>query len=208
MWQDIQVEINKKNNQVQSRKEGARAEVGNLSPPWYVYMGGHLAAIVWGQAEIARIESDLNGALNDRSRSTNGLKNLQWSGLTFEGNTLTWIQVWKPSAGTYVYSILNRLRAQLGNPTLYAFLKMGWKELSRIRTRSFKFSTSAHIGGHCLRQRGGHPYGHPRSTRQRARQRTLRTFSTNSINFCAWPMPATSSAIGTKARRSARRCST
>ena len=130
--QDLQADITKKNWEILFKKMGAQEEIDSLSPPWYVYFMGPLAVFAWREQEIARIERALNNAVNELTKSINSLKSLQSSGITFEGNALTWIQMVETVSENLgnVYIILNRLRAQLMNPTLYAsFIEMGWKEL-------------------------------------------------------------------------------
>lgn len=131
--QDLDGRINGTLDDMEKEKRAANEEAGRLSPPWYIYLEGPAGVLIWIENEKNNIQKKLNAALGDLDRSVKNLRDLQQSGLSFNGNSETWIQMCQQVSGDLgkVYNILSGIWGQLlEDPVLYAsFIKIEWAQL-------------------------------------------------------------------------------
>jgi hypothetical protein len=132
--QGLEAQINDCNNKITGARASADNDRHNLSPPWYVYIGGVIAVTAWTATEMKNISDRLDNTVNDLNGTIAGLKNHESSGITFAGQTMTWqTMVEKVSHDLFfIYNILTGVEGQLmENPSLYAqFMKVEWQQLA------------------------------------------------------------------------------
>ena len=131
--QGLDRNITTKRDQITSEQRRADSELSNLSPPWYVYLGGWIAVVAWMETEKAAIKNRLASAISSLNASIMQFEMLKNSGYTFEGNAQTWIemsQTISSNLGT-IYNIMTGVWGQLlEDPILYKeFLATEWDDV-------------------------------------------------------------------------------
>ncbi|KIP03750.1 hypothetical protein PHLGIDRAFT_129960 [Phlebiopsis gigantea 11061_1 CR5-6] len=131
--QGLDRSITEKSDAITSEKRRADAELDNLSPPWYVYLGGWIAVVAWMETEKASIKNRLASAINSLNASISQFEQMKNSGYTFEGNANTWIEMSQTISGNLgtIYNIMTGVWGQLiEDPILYRdFLSTEWDDV-------------------------------------------------------------------------------
>ncbi|GAM91041.1 hypothetical protein ANO11243_090880 [Dothideomycetidae sp. 11243] len=133
--QGLEQQIGSKNNDINTARASANAAMNNLSPPWYVYLGGGIGAAAWILSQQNDIRNDLNNKVNALNASIQDLQKLEQSGQSFNGSSLTWqTMVQQVSKNLFsVYEVLTNVQGQLmEDPNLYKqFISMEWDQLAQ-----------------------------------------------------------------------------
>lgn len=133
--QAIDREVRRVRDDMYARRRATESEISNLSPPWYVYLGGPAAIVTWMLVEENRLKSELSSALGTLQSKLDWLDRQRSSTASFQGHLLSWkdmtANVSSRLGGTY--NILSAMWGQLlEDPTLYAeLLATEWRDIVR-----------------------------------------------------------------------------
>ncbi|KAH0172301.1 hypothetical protein KCU67_g1787, partial [Aureobasidium melanogenum] len=132
-YRTCELQINSSNDKAKSAKAGADAEKSSLSPPWYIIITGAIGVTAWYVSERHKIDDNLSNTLNDLNANIDKFKQLEQSGASFDGNTLTWQKMVQTVSQDLfsVYSVLTGVEGQLmEDPNLYKqLMSIEWDEL-------------------------------------------------------------------------------
>ncbi|TFK59924.1 hypothetical protein BDN72DRAFT_883804 [Pluteus cervinus] len=121
--QNLEAEVNGSTNQIAAENAQCEQEISDVSPPWYVVLGGPAAIIAWTESE----KSDIRQRRDEAS--------LESSGTVFSGHVLSWIEMVQTISGN-LGSIHNTLVGVWGqlleDPVMYSgFMQGEWAKLVR-----------------------------------------------------------------------------
>jgi hypothetical protein len=133
--QSLDSQIGALQGQIGAANANADASKGNLSPPWYVILGGPIAITAWIATETKSINDQLNSTVDHLNSMISQFASAKSSGINFGGESLTWqAMVQKVSHDMlFIYNILTGVEGQLmEDPNLYAsFIKVEWSQLAK-----------------------------------------------------------------------------
>ncbi|KAM0125120.1 hypothetical protein ACHAO1_010755 [Botrytis cinerea] len=127
-------QIGARKGQINAANANANALKRNLSPPWYVYLGGLVTIGVWMATETAKINDQLNSTVDHLNSMISELTSAKSSGINFDGESLTWQDMVQNVSHDmfFIYNILTGVEGQLmEDPNLYAsYIKVEWSQLA------------------------------------------------------------------------------
>lgn len=127
-------QIGARKGQINAANANANALKRNLSPPWYVYLGGLITIGVWMATETAKINDQLNSTVDHLNSMISELTSAKSSGINFDGESLTWQDMVRNVSHDmfFIYNILTGVEGQLmEDPNLYAsYIKVEWSQLA------------------------------------------------------------------------------
>lgn len=133
--QGLDSQIGALQGQIGAANAKADASKKNLSPPWYVILGGAIAITVWRATETKSINHQLKSTVDHLNSMISQFDSAKSSGINFGGEFPTWqAMVQKVSYDMLsIYNILTGVEGQLmEDPNLYAsFIKVEWSQLAK-----------------------------------------------------------------------------
>lgn len=131
--QNLEMNINRTRDDINGEVARAESNRNNIDVPWYVYLGGAAAVLIYLGVKRDEITSQLNDAVGNLQQTISQLKALEESGSTFQGHALTWINMCESVSFDLgsIYNILEALSGQvMENPVFYEqLMRTEWSEI-------------------------------------------------------------------------------
>lgn len=122
-------------NTKRSAAARANADIGNLNPPWDIFVGGPLAIAIYMEQKTKEINDQLSRQLRDADNALQQLKIQLSSGASMNGHSLTWTEMAQMVSGCLgkVFNILTAVYGQvLEDPKMYdSLLKIEWASVEK-----------------------------------------------------------------------------
>ncbi|TFK61995.1 hypothetical protein BDN72DRAFT_413015 [Pluteus cervinus] len=136
--QSLESQVNSSNNAIVAANAKCDQDIHDLSPPWYVELGGAIAVLTWMEVTKKSIYDGRDNAVNSIGAQIAALKVLESSGASFNGHVLTWTEMVQTISGNLglIHNTLVGVWGQLlEDPSLYhSFLQQEWAQLVQNAT--------------------------------------------------------------------------